>query len=130
MRFALLLGLISCLILLETTFSSGASKPESALKSLIDLNLQTSPRSAVPRWGRDPFILNKIGAKKEQGEDKISLSAIIFREGKGVAIINDQIVRQGDQIGGEVVSDILADRVILRGGGRVIELRVDPFMIK
>lgn len=112
----------------------GASVPE----SLVDLDLQwLSEWQAKSRWGRDPFyrdrVAKKIGGEESaenQNEEELSLSAIIFRDGKGVAIINEQILRKGDSIGGGVISRILPDRVLLREGGEVIVLRVKPFGAK
>lgn len=103
------------------------------------------------RWGRDPFYrerrtrifgterntAGKRSGEKEEPEQRdeepgkshnLSLSAIIFRDGVGVAIINDRIVRMGDAIEkGVKVSDILTDRVVLLEGERLVVLRVRPF---
>jgi hypothetical protein len=125
-KYVRLLGIAVCLIVMGVKASQGTSVPE----SLVDLDIKPpSPRPVAPRWGRDPFSLGKLETKNEDGGGTLSLSAIIFREGKGVAIVNDQIVRKGDSIGGKVVGDILSDRVILRERGRIIELRVNPFTI-
>jgi len=105
-------------------------KPER--ESLVDFDPEALPREAPLRWGRDPFFIDQAGrGEQAEGEgERLWVSAIIFRQGKAVAIINDQIVRRGETIGGGIVSDILPDRVILREGRRDIELRVDAFAIK
>ncbi len=88
------------------------------------------------RWGRDPFYRDRTRENNEgennveEQEDKVDflLSAIIFRDGKSVAIINDQIFRPGDKIGTDViVSRILPHKVFLREGTRTIVLQVKPF---
>jgi hypothetical protein len=100
----------------------GAAGPESLLDR--DLHPLPKPRS---RWGRDPFLLNRAEERKPENTGNLALSAIIFREGGGAAIINDQIVRLGDTIGEGVVTAILSDRVLVQERGRVLELRVEPF---
>jgi len=93
------------------------------------------------RWGRDPFyrerrkgtpeIQNEVQIEVEaeqEPEFDFFLSGIIFREGDGVAIINDQIVRRGDMIGdGIIVSHIFSSKVFLQHGKRTLVLRVQPF---
>lgn len=86
----------------------------------------------APRWGKDPFRLS-LGQGQARGAlGALRLQAIIYREGRdGVAIINNRIVRQGEEIGGNIVSGIHRDRVILRGAGdeagETIELGLDRF---
>ncbi len=91
------------------------------------------------RWGRDPFYRNRAKGNNEnenqnEAEEATTptadfrLSAIIFREGNSVAIINDQIVRPGDKLGIDiVVSRILPHKVFLRKGKRTIVLKVQAF---
>ncbi len=92
------------------------------------------------RWGRDPFYRERPRVNNKQGypsemeiqetkeEIDFLLSAIIFKDGNGVAIINDRIVRRGDSLGdGVVVKRILSNKVVLREGKRTVVLRVQPF---
>ncbi len=88
-------------------------------------------------WGRDPFYRKRVKksletvapfVEKRQEDFDLFLSAIIFREGIGVAIIDGKIVRLGDSVGkGYVVSHILNDKVLLLKGDRVKMLQVQPF---
>ncbi len=57
----------------------------------------------------------------------LRLSAILFNEGGGLAIINHKIVRRGDRIGSRKVVSILEDRVFLQDLSGVYELRLDRF---
>ncbi len=104
-------------------------------------------RGASPRWGRDPFAIpirplrsDTVGVDKEASKDAskeesksgkaVSLSAIIYKGGEGAAIINGRIVRKGDIVEGMEVLQVLLDRVVLKEGSRVVELRVDRFLPK
>lgn len=86
-------------------------------------------------WGRDPFVLPvraEGGGQPvvNQIDKPFSLSAIIYNNGTGAAIINGRIVRTGDHIEGMEVNDVQSDRVLLREGLRILELKVDPFLSK
>lgn len=113
---------------------------------LSDLNIsdlrEESPRpdrfsrnssSNKSQWdGRDPFFIpgtNKGGsAPPEKGE--FQLTAIIYGEGEGVAIINGTILREGDSIRGLRVKKIQKDRVLLVGGVQTVELKVRRFVVE
>jgi hypothetical protein len=119
----------------EVLFNSmGASSTDA--RSLSDVNLSfLKQRKDSMEWGRDPFVLPVRPAGEPQQvanqiEKPFSLSAIIYNNGTGAAIINGRIVRKGDQIEGMEVSELHSDRVLLREGLRNLELRVDPFLSK
>lgn len=104
-------------------------------QSLVDINLHFLQKKEVGEWGRDPFNLPREPKKAKKEKDKgqesdFSLNAIIYKNGGGAAIINNQITRKGDLIGGMSVHDIQPDRVILKDGSEVLELRVDPFTMR
>ncbi|HLG22761.1 MAG TPA: hypothetical protein VI382_08085 [Candidatus Manganitrophaceae bacterium] len=102
-------------------------------ESLLDMNIAyLEQKRILTRWGRDPFSLPPPsgGEPSIEGREPLSLSAIIYREGKGAAIINDQIVREGDRIEGLEVEQVFSDRVFLREGSRVKELKVRQFLSK
>jgi len=124
------------LILYPVPVFSEVLNPDSKRErqSLVDINLhflqkKEAGKEAIQDWGRDPFLLPsapKNGLPVDR-DKRFSLSAIIYRDGSGAAIINNQIARRGDEIGGMEVHDIQPDRVILENGSEVLELRVDPF---
>src|SRR5581483_1454871 len=105
-------------------------------RSLSDVNLSFLKQGKDSmEWGRDPFVLpvRPTGEPYQvanQVEKQLSLSAIIYNNGTGAAIINGRIVRKGDQIEGMEIGEIHPDRVLLREGLRNLELRVDPFLSK
>jgi hypothetical protein len=100
-------------------------------QSLSDLNLKSlQKKEEALQWGRDPFVLpDRETGSGGAGEGEFRLSAIIYREGKGVAIINNRIVRTGDVLEGMEVAEIRQDRVILKSASGDRELRVDRFLI-
>ena len=92
-------------------------------------------RDRSSKWGRDPFHIpqEKVDIPKGKEEDlgpKLSLSAIIYRDGSGIAIINNKIMRVGDVIEKMELTGIMEDRVTLRGPGGGEELRVNKFALE
>jgi hypothetical protein len=124
-----------CLLLLTGPVFSAQTAP-----SLIDVNRAfLEEKQSTTEWGRDPFILPTrppdqatLNSVENEAGKSFSLSAIIYRdgEGEGAAIINHRILRLGDRIEGMIVQEILSDRVILREGSKMLELKVDQFIAK
>jgi len=81
------------------------------------------------QWGRDPFALPGPAAPGVSTDGEFHLSAIIYRAGHGVAIINNKILRRGDMIEGRRVAGIFQDRVLLQGPAGEKELRVNKFVL-
>lgn len=106
--------------------------------SLVDMNRAfLEEKQRATEWGRDPFILPvrpseqaPLNSVENETGKSFSLSAIIYREGEGAAIINRRILRRGDHIEGMKVQEILSDRVILSEGSKRMELKVDQFLAK
>jgi hypothetical protein len=85
-------------------------------------------QSEVLKWGRDPFALpveEKGGGSGIIFGRDLRLSAIINGPGRGVAIINNRILREGDTIEGVQVVKILNDRVMLNDESGYRELRIN-----
>ena len=67
----------------------------------------------------DPFSLPKRGVvRKVRRQSEFSLEGIIWDRQKPLAIINDQIVSEGEVLEGRVIERIEKNRVILKGEGR------------
>jgi hypothetical protein len=92
-------------------------------------------------WGRDPFIGDTGGEEQRPGtsavtpkpavseESALVLSGIAWSKNKAVAIINGQVVREGDLLpvkGKKIykVITILKNRVIMQDQDKTITLRV------
>ena len=80
-------------------------------------------------WTRDPFLLPKTKEEKRPGQSQaqeitFKLVAIMEKGSERVAIIDHEVVKKGDIVGGETVQEIQKDKVILVRGGlkRVLNL--------
>jgi hypothetical protein len=95
--------------------------------NILQINA-VAKQNEVLQWGRDPFALpmeeNSNGLNVVFGRD-LRLSAIINGPGRGVAIINNRILREGDTIEGVQVVEILSDRVMLNDESGHRELRIN-----
>lgn len=108
-----------------------AARGETAPPSLLDLNLppeirgQAAPAEAL---GRDPFIPPHFtpGKVKAGPAVGLELKAILHNPLSAVAIVNDQLVRVGDTVGGRKVVEIRPDRVVLRDAAGKSEMRIGP----
>lgn len=102
-------------------------------QALSDINIEwLKKKEEALRWGRDPFMLPEKqpgDGGKEAASGEFRLSAIIYQAGRGVAIINNRIVRVGDVIEEMQVAEIRQDRVILRSASGNQELRVNRFLV-
>lgn len=120
----------------DETASDKKTASTSEGQSLSDVNSAfLKQRKASMQWGRDPFVLpaRPTGEPHQvmnEVDKPFSLNAIIYNNETGAAIINGRIVRKGDQIEGMEVSELHPDRVLLREGLRILELKVDPFLSK
>jgi hypothetical protein len=92
-------------------------------------------------WGRDPFALPGWVAEQEKGEtppvkavrqrgprtgDKpqYKLSTILITGSSRLAVINDKVYAVGDKIGGEEISKITLDHIVLTDNSQERVLRV------
>ncbi|MEO0082016.1 MAG: hypothetical protein ABIL25_06970 [candidate division WOR-3 bacterium] len=77
------------------------------------------PAAEPEVWGSDPFVRDWV-LVNELAE--LSLKAITMGGERAYALINDQILEEGDQISGKRIVKIEADKVILEQGGRTFNL--------
>ena len=116
--------------------------------SLADLQPKQVPQEAesveqpIPdTWGRDPFATPYQAEEEEiksspetaakpkprrvdQGPE-FKLSTILVSESNRLAVIDNRVYEVGDQIGGEKISKIALDHVVLTGdfGERLLKVR-------
>lgn len=119
------------LLLLLTPYSLRLTLVVLRAQPLSEINIQWLERQEKAlQWGRDPFALPRQSTGAGMATDgEFHLSAIIYREGRGVAIINNKILRKGDTIEGRRITEILEDRVVLQGAAGEKELRVNKFVL-
>lgn len=75
-------------------------------------------------WGHDPFSTRR-SAPVVQPEDPLpglALSGISWRDGEGVVLIDDLILREGETVQGAEIVNILPGCVVLERGGHKVVL--------
>lgn len=76
---------------------------------------QPGKRTDFKTWGRDPFTFSQEKKKSSDGND-LRLDAIMWKDQKPSAYIDDSIVGVGNKISDKTVKQIEKDRVILTDG--------------
>lgn len=96
---------------------------ESASENLQDNLIFKSDIAPIEKEGeeRDPFGVRSI-SEKDLGEPKFKLTGIIWQGGRKIAIINNEAVREGDQLQNATVTSIGDNKVILKENGFQHEL--------
>jgi len=94
----------------ETAGEAGAAEPRPA-----PAEAKPGEASEPVTWGSDPFVRDWV-LTDELAE--LNLKAITKGGDKAFVLINDQILEQGDAIGGKRIAAIESDKVILEQGGR------------
>ena len=102
--------------------------------------VEEKPEEVVPGgWGRDPFYSpyqaaeetattpQKVARPRQESETKgpqYKLSTVLVSGSKRLAVIDDRVYAEGDEIGGETISSITLDHVVLNGasGERLLEV--------
>lgn len=76
-------------------------------------------------WGRDPFVMDASGVNV-QGIEDLALNGIAADKENPYAIINNDVVKLGDEINGMTVIEITEDNVVLERDGQkhTLELNV------
>ena len=98
--------------------SKGVSKNEAYLASESTMIAVSEPESWDKLgWGRDPFLLDASNTK-EQGTEDLALSGIMPDKQNPCAIINNEVVKLGDKVGGMTVIEINESNVVLDENGQ------------
>jgi hypothetical protein len=106
-------------------------EPPRLMASTVDVRARESRSQTVRqsvRWDRDPFLLPVVAAAEKNVEEQrapLRLFAIM-EGGRGrLAIIDNQVVANGDLISGERVVDVGKESVTLvqNGSKRIIRLQ-------
>ncbi|MEI8176639.1 MAG: hypothetical protein WCG78_07225 [Candidatus Omnitrophota bacterium] len=71
-------------------------------------------------WKRDPFIVGGGG----EGNIELVLNGIVWDEKSPYAIINNAMVRSGDEVGGSKVVEIHKDKVVMNDGTNNFDLNL------
>jgi hypothetical protein len=73
---------------------------------------------------RDPFSNLPMSVRSESVSNALTLSGILWDKVKPLAVINNNVVKVGDKVGGGVVAEIKQDRVVLKEGSITREIKL------
>ena len=105
-------------------------KSFSPLDPEVEARRQSMEERASGRWGRDPFLLEGARLKNTEGKPtkapslNLKLTGIVWDQNRVHAMINDYVVKVGDEIGGAKVVAIRRDSVTLVKDGVQHTLRL------
>jgi hypothetical protein len=92
----------------------------------LDIDWEAIPDDVVPlykSWGRDPFLsVRDQGVINQERVPDLHLSAISWKNGEAIVLINDFILKRGETIQGVEVVEIYPRSVVLRRGSERIIL--------
>jgi len=101
-------------------FSRSAAKPRAALKTpspAPTVITPSKPKPAPPLPGAENAPSTEAPEAKILDPESFKLNGIFFSEDEAYALINNQVVKTGDSIGGGVVEDITVDTVVIGSEG-------------
>jgi len=105
--------------------ATGVPPVISQIATEIKEAFKPQPGSFDVAWAKDPFLLPQMKKEKESIQ-KTSLKLVAIMEGQEgrIAIIDNEVVKKGDIVGGEKVQSIEKDSVTLVRGGvkRILRL--------
>ena len=79
-------------------------------------------RMTAVEWDRDPFARSPAA----QSAGALTLSGILWDAQAPIAIVNGQMLRAGEEVGGFRVVEIRQDRVIVTDGTQTLQLSTAP----
>ena len=101
--------------------------------------LELYPVSLETAAVRDPFSWPPLQISRFQAAEEeavadpfadLNLSGIIWDKNRPLAIINDQLVGEGDRINNTIVEDITKETVLLTYKGKGYYLEFEPFLLE
>jgi hypothetical protein len=102
---------------------------------LVFAQSEATDFSAASSWGRDPFTsaeLDMVTVDSMMGADveneirqrRFNLTGILKRGNRAVAIVDQELVREGDLIDDAEVLKIETEKVVLKQDDKELELRL------
>ena len=104
------------------------------IKSIVaNTNIEKNKiQSQYENWNRNPFESQEEDIPVENNltseinsKEQLTLQGIFLNEDKSTALINDRLVRVGSKIGIYTIEQIFIDRVRVRYGQKLFELKTD-----
>jgi len=122
--------------------SSGSSDATSTIKNNPEFRSATPLKAVVwqGNWESDPFfyaeaettnalgggVLGSLFGKLDAGDrPSLTLTGISWNGNVGMALINGDILEEGDRIAGYQITKIAFDHVILRRGTSIVKVSLD-----
>lgn len=104
--------------------SSGATKNQglAQLKKIIPVPTQAQPSGIAPSKNSEP--ITAIKKKITESVNPFILNGVYFSGDKGYALINNQILEEGDSIGEAIVEKITLDFVELKVKDKTVRLNL------
>jgi len=95
----------------------------------LGMDWETVPEGIIPvykTWGRDPFVSEKSrDVERQETAPDLKLSAISWKGGEPIVLINDLVLRRGESVEGAEVVEIYPRSVVLISSGERIVLSLD-----
>ena len=104
---------------------SGSEPFSGSGSAVVSFTSDERRKTKDEKWGRDPFLLDASGVK-ERGMEDLELNGIVSDKQSPYAIINNDVVKLGDQVNGMIVIEINEKNVVLDENGQkhTMELNV------
>ena len=105
------------------SLASGQIKPGQSVKS--QQVVQQPDRIRFENWGRDPFSTSRslfVASNTKKQKSKPVLQGIFWKQGKAYALINDQVLCEGEEDSGLKVDRIRGMEVLCSQGSRTYTL--------
>jgi len=109
-------------LLARFTPKAEVSISEKKASSPVEIPAQTQP--PAPEAASEETNLSPQVSEEKKPLPVLSLSGIFYDEQQSYALINNQIVKKGDSVGGAKVVEITASRVDLEFEGEPIKLKL------
>lgn len=121
------MGIIALVFLLISYLPKSKDNKLASASRVTDVSFTSlQPEdSSSELWGRDPFSLDAPDIK-EQGMEGLVLSGTVADKDNSYAIINNDVVKLGDEVGGMTIVEINEKNVVLDENGQrhILELNV------
>lgn len=79
---------------------------------------------------RPPMVLRSPGVEQKSPATELKLDTVLVSPGRRVAVINGNVLREGDEVGGATIEQIDLQGVVINRGGQQVTLRLGLGEIK
>lgn len=127
-------GLIFAKVIFRAKVPSGEFQPplpfdaevsiETAKVDFFELEEQLKTSRPQLKWVRDPFHFSPKKEIEKTDIGELNLTGIIYDKESPVAVINDIIVHEGEEIEGAMVLEIRSDSVVFEKDGKTYTLKL------